>query len=69
MLLYTDGLTENSRSPGGRPGEEGLLAALADPGTSTVLDDLLTRFGPDGFDDDVAMLHLGVAGRSERTGP
>ena len=69
MLLYTDGLIENSRSPGGRPGEEGLLAALADPGTSTVLDDLLTRFGPDGFDDDVAMLHLGVAGRSERTGP
>lgn len=61
MLLYTDGLTENSRLPGGRPGEEGLLAALSDGGPLTALDDLMLRFGPDGFDDDVAILQLSVA--------
>jgi hypothetical protein len=61
LLLYTDGLIENGRGgAAGRPGEEGLLAALADATAATLLDDLLERFGPDGFDDDVALLHLRV---------
>jgi hypothetical protein len=60
LLLYTDGLIENGREPGGRPGEDGLLAALEEVRPATLLDDLLTRFGPHGFDDDVALLHLRV---------
>jgi hypothetical protein len=61
LLLYTDGLIENGRDPAGRPGEEGLLAALEQARPATLLDDLLSRFGPHGFDDDVALLHLRVS--------
>jgi serine phosphatase RsbU (regulator of sigma subunit) len=73
LLLYTDGLIENGRDPRGRPGEEGLLAALEEARPATLLDDLLSRFGPHGFDDDVALLHLrlssvGDDGHAEATG-
>lgn len=68
LLLYTDGLIENGRDPQGRPGEEGLLVALEQARPATLLDDLLSRFGPHGFDDDVALLHLRVtsAGDDDR---
>jgi serine phosphatase RsbU (regulator of sigma subunit) len=65
LLLYTDGLIENGRDPGGRPGEEGLLTALEHARPATLLDDLLSRFGPHGFDDDVALLHLRVSSVGE----
>jgi serine phosphatase RsbU (regulator of sigma subunit) len=60
MLLYTDGLIENARSPGGRAGESGLLQLLRGAEGALPLDDLLTRLGPEGFDDDVALLELAV---------
>lgn len=60
MLLYTDGLIENSTSPGGRPGEDGLLQVLGRTPSAT-LDHLLDEFGAGGFDDDVALLQLSLA--------
>jgi serine phosphatase RsbU (regulator of sigma subunit) len=60
MLLYTDGLIENSRSPGGRAGESGLLDLLRTGDRPMPLDDLLAALGEDGFDDDVALLELSV---------
>lgn len=55
-LFYTDGLVENAWTPGGRAGEDGLLATLNDMDDPTDLDGLLARTGPDGFQDDVALL-------------
>ena len=59
LLLYTDGLTENSH-PGKRRtgGERRLLDYLMKADGNVDLDDLLRYFGPDGFDDDVAILTL-----------
>jgi hypothetical protein len=59
ILLYTDGLIENRGTPGGRSSEEALMRALPAPISSADLDRLMERFGPTGFDDDVAMLLLG----------
>lgn len=59
LLLYTDGLVENPRSPGGRAGDDGLLRTLGGLGGAADLDRLLDLLGPDGFPDDVALLLLG----------
>lgn len=58
LLLYTDGIIENSRTPGGRAGEAKLLDAVRAMGNAVDLDRLLEDFGPRGFDDDVALLLL-----------
>jgi hypothetical protein len=60
MLLYTDGLIENPGTPGGRSSEKALMKALPTPVTAADLDQLMDCFGPDGFDDDVALLLLGI---------
>lgn len=62
VLLYTDGLIENPGTPGGRSSEEALIQALPTPVAAADLDGLVDRFGPDGFDDDVALLLLGPDG-------
>ncbi len=60
LLLYTDGLIENRKAPPaeGRWSEGELLEYVRrNPGFS--LDDLLLTFGgPDGFDDDVALMTI-----------
>ena len=60
LLLYTDGLIEN-RVPGqprNNDGERRLLSYLEQLGGRLDVDDLLQKFGPEGFDDDVAVLTL-----------
>lgn len=66
LLVYTDGLIENRRADPLRRGcgEEGLLRWLAGhrrDGSQVDLDHLLADLGPDGFDDDVAVLALGFS--------
>ncbi len=63
LLLYTDGLTENRSAPDGPAFEVGVLEGLGPlmDGKRLDLDDVLERFGPSGFDDDVALLHLVLA--------
>jgi serine phosphatase RsbU (regulator of sigma subunit) len=59
VLLYTDGLIENRKRPvtAGRWSEAELLEWVrAHP--SFGLDDVLAQFGPDGFDDDVALMTI-----------
>lgn len=62
MLLYTDGLIENPGTPGGRSSEEALMRMLPTPFSAPDLDTLVDRFGPHGFDDDVALLLLRTGG-------
>lgn len=64
LVIYTDGLIENRKSPGSneRWGEEGLLRWLEEhlADDPLDLDALLDDFGPDGFSDDVAVMVLGI---------
>ena len=62
VMLYTDGLTENRPPEGGRTdGEQRLIEYVTREGPGFNVDDLLRHFGPDGFDDDVAVLTLRFA--------
>jgi serine phosphatase RsbU (regulator of sigma subunit) len=58
VLLYTDGLTENASRETRRhdDGESRLLGYLDRTRRGFDLDALLSEFGPDGFDDDVAVM-------------
>ena len=58
LLLYTDGLIENRSAPQGRADEEGLLQAVTRRHDHLDLDELLDELGPDGFEDDVALMLL-----------
>jgi len=57
LLLYTDGLTENPLpgEPRRRDGERRLLDSLNRAGTFDI-DSMLRDLGPDGFQDDVAVM-------------
>jgi serine phosphatase RsbU (regulator of sigma subunit) len=62
VLLYTDGLTENRMPGGGRAeDEQPLVEYVSRHGRFVDLDELLRHFGPNGFDDDVAVLTLRYA--------
>jgi hypothetical protein len=59
VMLYTDGLIENASSHGSRgDGERRLLEHLRKSGLD--IEELLRAFGPEGFDDDVAVLTIAV---------
>jgi serine phosphatase RsbU (regulator of sigma subunit) len=60
ILLYTDGLIENGTPahPRDNNGDERLLAHLQR--SALDIDDLLLTFGPNGFDDDVAIMTIAV---------
>lgn len=62
LLLYTDGILENRRTPGGRAGERSLLRAVGAMSAAVDLDALLEEFGPNGYDDDVALMLLERSG-------
>ena len=60
-MLYTDGLIENDWDGGHKAdGEQRLLEHLRQSGLD--IDDLLRTFGPEGFEDDVAVLTIALAG-------
>jgi serine phosphatase RsbU (regulator of sigma subunit) len=63
VLLYTDGLTENASRETRRhgDGESRLLEYLDRTRRGFDLDLLLSEFGPDGFDDDVAVMAVAPA--------
>lgn len=66
VFMYTDGLIENPLPRRGRPndGEQQLLEYLrAGP---LDIDDLLTTFGPEGFDDDVAVMSITITSEGGR---
>jgi serine phosphatase RsbU (regulator of sigma subunit) len=59
LMLYTDGLIENA---GAADGEQRLIRHLSEAGLD--VDELLRTFGPEGFDDDVAVLTITLDPRS-----
>ena len=59
VMLYTDGLTENRPPEGERTdGEQRLIEYVTREGRGLNVDAMLRHFGPDGYDDDVAVLTL-----------
>ena len=66
LLLYTDGLLENRRGPLGVVDDRRLSQVVGASEDPPDLDRLLETFGPDGFEDDVALLRLTSAVGRER---
>jgi serine phosphatase RsbU (regulator of sigma subunit) len=60
ILLYTDGLIENAASGQGRTNDGGARLVQYLDRAAFDIDDLLTHFGPTGFDDDVAIMTITV---------
>jgi hypothetical protein len=60
LMLYTDGLIENAHAADGSrgDGEQRLLRHLRQSGLD--VDELLRAFGPEGFEDDVAVLTIAL---------
>ena len=65
LLLYTDGLLENRHGPLGVVDDGVLAHVVAGHAGGLDLDRLLDQFGPEGFEDDVALLLLTCAPQVE----